>query len=102
MATPKEKVLAKFPNAISQKNGDANGSGYGIWAGSMTQPDQTLGFGKTASQAWQDAANNIREVKLSGRRQRIAERIQAGTFTPKTPQESKNVWNRQQQGQLPF
>lgn len=94
MATPKEKVFAKFPNAVCQK---VDGGGYVVSSG-----DSNLGTGRTATQAWQDTASKIHEVKLSGRRQRIAERIQAGTFTPKTPQESKNVWNRQQQGQLPF
>lgn len=61
MATSEQKVKAVHPKAAKKRYGKTGGGSYYlIWSGFPEARDsKRLGNGKTASEAWVDAAKNI-------------------------------------------
>lgn len=68
MATGEQKVKAVHPRAAKKRYSKiGGGSYYLIWSGYPEARDSIrLGSGKTASEAWVDAAKNIERVAAQG------------------------------------
>lgn len=66
MATSEQKVKAVHPRAAKKRYGKTGGGSYYlIWSGFPEGRDsKRLGSGKTASEAWVDAAKNIERTAV--------------------------------------
>lgn len=83
--TPKQIVLEVYHQAKSGREDNGN---YVVFIA-----EKILGRGVNANMAWKSASENIRSknVKLSKRRQRILNKIEAGEYFQKTPEQSLNI-----------
>lgn len=101
--TPMQMVKSIYPDAKAEQLDGVYGLVWRIRDESRQDRPLLSNNFKNAKAAWEDAANSNKilnkisnsikkvEKKFSKRRQRIQHRIEAGEYTPKTPEQSLNI-----------